>query len=308
MWMDDHQVNPLEHSATRGQDAGAGERLVVAMSGGVDSSVAAALLVRAGYEVVGVTMHLAGEASRCCSLDDAEDARRVADTLGIRFYVANYAQEFRKEIIEAFADSYLAGRTPIPCVACNSRFKFEYLMSRAEAFGAYHVATGHYVRSVACPELGRMRLYRATYRKKDQSYFLFQLTQAQLARARFPLGEMTKEEVRDVARKLDLGTAEKAESQEICFVPDRGRDSAGGAGAAGRDPRRRGEAAGRAPGHSSLHGRAAARPRHRSGGSQALREQNRRHDGEDHRRRSRAAGHPCGGCSGSFVDCRGSAE
>ncbi len=205
-------------SKTNGQVAD-GERLVVAMSGGVDSSVAAALLVDNGFEVLGVTMHLAGEASRCCSLEDADDARRVADALGIRFYVANYAEQFRKEIVEDFADSYLAGRTPIPCVVCNSRFKFEYLMSRAETYGARYVATGHYARIEHCPNQGRARLFRARYRKKDQSYFLFQLTQAQLTRVLFPLGEMSKQEVREIARDLGLGTAEKAESQEICFVP-----------------------------------------------------------------------------------------
>jgi tRNA-specific 2-thiouridylase len=182
--------------------------------------VAAALLCQEGYEVVGVTMQLSGDASRCCSLEDADDARRVADRLGIRFFVANYARQFREEVIEVFADAYLAGRTPIPCVTCNSRFKFEHLMTRAEVFGADSVATGHYARIEVDPTSGRARLFRARDQQKDQSYFLFELTQHQLTKARFPLGEMSKHEVRKLARELGLATADKAESQEICFVPD----------------------------------------------------------------------------------------
>jgi tRNA-specific 2-thiouridylase len=189
------------------------------MSGGVDSSVAAALLVEQGYEVVGVTMHLAGASSRCCSLDDAEDARRVADALGMRFYVANYTDAFRREVVEPFADAYLAGRTPIPCVACNRRFKFHHLLDRARAFGASGVATGHYAR-LADDGAGGRRLLRGRDADKDQSYFLFDLGQEQLAGACFPLGDLTKDEVRGRARSLGLTTAEKPESQEICFVPD----------------------------------------------------------------------------------------
>lgn len=207
-------------STTQSPGSNDRERLVVAMSGGVDSSVAAALLSREGYEVIGVTMQLSGDASRCCSLEDADDARRVADALGIRFFVANYADQFREEVIESFADEYLAGRTPIPCVTCNSRFKFEHLMSRAGVFGSESVATGHYARIEVDDATGRARLFRSRDRRKDQSYFLFELTQKQLARARFPLGEMSKDEVRKLARELGLATADKAESQEICFVPD----------------------------------------------------------------------------------------
>ena len=195
-------------------------RILVAMSGGVDSSVAAALLAESGDEVVGVTMHLAGDASRCCSLEDADDARRVAERLGIRFYVANYAETFRREVIESFADAYLAGRTPIPCVICNKRFKFDQLMDRARMLRASIVATGHYARVEHDPETDRYVLRRAVDRAKDQTYFLFQLDQSQLERIRFPLGDLTKQEVRERARALGLRTADKPESQEICFVPD----------------------------------------------------------------------------------------
>jgi tRNA-specific 2-thiouridylase len=196
------------------------DRIVVAMSGGVDSSVAAALLVEDGFEVVGVTLHLAGESSRCCSLADADDARRVAERLGIPFYVANETERFRAEVTLAFADAYLAGRTPLPCVTCNSRFKFHHLLARARVLGAVAVATGHYARIGRDPATGRLELRRAADRDKDQSYFLHELGQAQLAAARFPLGHLTKAQVRAHARRLGLATAEKPESQEICFVPD----------------------------------------------------------------------------------------
>jgi len=197
-----------------------GERIVVAMSGGVDSSVAAALLVEAGFDAVGVTLHLAGESSRCCSLADADDARRVAERLGIPFYVANETERFRDEVTLAFADAYLAGRTPLPCVTCNSRFKFHHLLARARVYGAAAVATGHYARIASDPATGRLELRRAVDAAKDQSYFLHELGQAQLAAARFPLGDLTKAQVRAHARRLGLATAEKPESQEICFVPD----------------------------------------------------------------------------------------
>ncbi|UCE86586.1 MAG: tRNA 2-thiouridine(34) synthase MnmA [Deltaproteobacteria bacterium] len=201
-------------------DADRPRRVVAAMSGGVDSSVAAALLLEQGFEVVGVTLHLAGGSSRCCSLADADDARRVADRLGIRFYVADYADRFREEVIDAFADAYLRGRTPIPCIPCNQRFKFHHLLERARALGASGVATGHYARVDADPATGRWRLRRAADAEKDQTYFLFNLTQDQLARAAFPLGELSKSAVRERARRLGLATADKPESQEICFVPD----------------------------------------------------------------------------------------
>jgi tRNA-specific 2-thiouridylase len=195
-------------------------RVVVGMSGGVDSSVAAALLVEQGFEVIGVTMHLAGSQSRCCSLDDADDARRVAEALGIRFYVANYKDSFREEVMEPFADAYLAGKTPIPCVACNDRFKFSHLLARARALGADAVATGHYARIERDPTTGAARLLRGADGRKDQSYFLFRLSAEQLRHTHFPIGALSKPEVRARAHALGLGTAEKPESQEICFVPD----------------------------------------------------------------------------------------
>jgi tRNA-specific 2-thiouridylase len=201
-------------------NAAAGSRVVVAMSGGVDSSVAAARLVEQGCEVVGITMHLAGESSRCCSLEDADDARRVAERLGARFFVANYTERFRSEVIEAFANDYLNARTPIPCVACNKKFKFDYLMERARVLGAPRVATGHYARVLWNEDEGLFELHTAVDDSKDQTYFLFQLDQEQLSRIDFPLGDLTKDEVRKQARALGLATADKPESQEICFVPD----------------------------------------------------------------------------------------
>lgn len=197
-----------------------GERVLVAMSGGVDSSVAAALLVEQGFDVVGVTMRLARGGSRCCSPEDVEDARRVAVRLGIRFYVADFADAFRREVMEPFADAYLEGRTPIPCVGCNGRFKFRRLLERARALGADSVATGHYARLGTDPASGARTLLQGRDAGKDQTYFLFDLGPEQLAHVRFPVGGLDKAEVRARARALGLPTAEKPESMEICFVPD----------------------------------------------------------------------------------------
>jgi tRNA-specific 2-thiouridylase len=199
------------------------ERIAVAMSGGVDSSVAAARLAAEGHEVIGLSMRLytppQGEAGRCCSVDDLEDARRVADLVGIRHYVLNYEAPFREAVIDPFVREFAAGRTPIPCVACNSHLKFDRMLALARGLGATALATGHYAR--VAPGLGgRVRLLRAADPGKDQSYYLFPLTQAALRHACFPLGDMTKAEVRALATRLRLPVADKPESQEICFVPD----------------------------------------------------------------------------------------
>ncbi|GMU93198.1 MAG: tRNA-specific 2-thiouridylase MnmA [Candidatus Hydrogenedentota bacterium] len=200
------------------------KRVIVAMSGGVDSSVAAALLVDQGYDVVGMTMRVASGEGRessskaCCTLDAADDARRVADVLGIRHYVLNYVQRFEQDVITDFVNEYVAGRTPNPCSRCNQRVKFGALYEKALAIEAEAIATGHYARTGRRAD--RVALMRAVDRSKDQSYTLSGLGQDQLRRAMFPLGELTKEQTRDIARRLGLVTAEKPESQEICFVPD----------------------------------------------------------------------------------------
>jgi tRNA-specific 2-thiouridylase len=190
------------------------------MSGGVDSSVAAALLVEQGYQVIGITLNLAAGEASCRSLENADYAGRVAERLGIRLHMADYSDRFREEVIEPFADAYLAGRTPIPCVVCNQRFKFHHLMEEGRALGASAVATGHYARIDADARGGERRLRRGRDPHKDQSYFLFRLGSAQLGSTLFPVGELTKSEVREKARTLGLVAAERPESQEICFVPD----------------------------------------------------------------------------------------
>jgi tRNA-specific 2-thiouridylase len=196
-------------------------KAVVAMSGGVDSSVAAALLVEEGYEVTGVMLKLwsgreANTASGCCNLGAAEDARRVADVLGIPFYVLNLSERFERTVIANFHEDYAAGRTPNPCVRCNQWIKFDLLLDRARALGADVLATGHYAR--VSGDAGKWRLLRGADAYKDQSYVLWMLTQDELRSVRFPVGEMRKTETRQLAAELGLRTAAKPDSQEICFV------------------------------------------------------------------------------------------
>jgi tRNA-specific 2-thiouridylase len=205
--------------------------IAIAMSGGVDSSTVAALLVRQGHAVVGLTMQLwnqrrlpelatEGATGRCCSLDDVYDARRVAEQIGIPYYVVNFEQQFEEHVVKPFVAEYLAGRTPIPCTLCNNYIKFDRFLEMADAVGAHYIATGHYARIRRDETTGRYQLLRAVDDSKDQTYFLFGLTQAQLARTLFPLGEMNKPEVRRLAASMDLAVAAKGDSQEICFVPN----------------------------------------------------------------------------------------
>jgi len=195
------------------------------MSGGVDSSVAAALLAKQGHDVIGLSMQLYdqsnGEISfgSCCTLDDLYDARRVAAAIGIPHYIVNFERKFDEHVVSDFVREYAAGRTPIPCVHCNGDLKFASLVERAEAFQAEAVATGHYAQVDFDEATQRYRLKKGVDARKDQSYFLFTLTQAQLARARFPVGALDKPAVREEARRLGLRVAEKKDSQEICFVP-----------------------------------------------------------------------------------------
>jgi tRNA-uridine 2-sulfurtransferase len=208
------------------------ETIAVAMSGGVDSSAVAAMLRAEGHNVIGLTMQLwnqrrlAGHEGmpesvqgRCCSIDDVYDARRVAETLGIPYYVVNHEERFERDVVRPFVEEYLAGRTPIPCSLCNNHLKFDQLLIVAQQIGADKIATGHYAQVVFDEQLNRWLLKRPADKSKDQTYFLFGLTQEQLSRTLFPLGGMTKPEVRELARKHSLAIAEKPDSQEICFVP-----------------------------------------------------------------------------------------
>jgi len=206
--------------------------IAVAMSGGVDSSTVAAMLRAEGADVIGLTLQLwdqnrlAGKdgaptrsTGRCCSLDDVYDARRVAETLGIPYYVVNQQERFEHDVVRPFVDEYLAGRTPIPCSLCNNHIKFDQLLRTARQIGADRIATGHYARNEWDEERGRWILKRPADLAKDQTWFLFGLTQEQLAHTLFPLGHLTKPEVREIARSSKLALADKPDSQEICFIP-----------------------------------------------------------------------------------------
>lgn len=203
------------------------ERVVVGMSGGVDSSVAAYLLKEAGYEVIGVTMQIWQEESEelqqenggCCGLSAVDDARRVAQLLGIPYYVMNFRKEFKRDVIDYFTKEYLSGRTPNPCIACNRYVKWEALLQRSMEIGADYIATGHYAQIRKLPN-GRFAVCNSVTAQKDQTYALYNLTQEQLARTKMPVGAYAKDEIRAIAEKIGLPVAHKKDSQEICFVPD----------------------------------------------------------------------------------------
>ncbi len=205
------------------------KRVVMAMSGGVDSSVAAYLLKKQGYEVIGITMQLWNHNEQentsgqkkfgsCCSISDVNDARIVADQIGIPHYVVNFEEEFKKGVVDYFAGEYAKGRTPNPCVMCNSQLKFDHLIAKADALGADYVATGHYAKVEVDPDNKSVKLFKARDPLKDQSYFLFHTRPDMLARALFPLADLDKPQVREIAKEIGLRTADKKDSQEICFV------------------------------------------------------------------------------------------
>lgn len=205
------------------------ERMVIAMSGGVDSSVCAALMVQAGFDCIGMTMRLwKGEeaeaascsAQSCCGAESVDDARLVCETLEIPYFAINFRQEFWREVVEVFASEYFAGRTPSPCILCNERLKFDTLYQKAVDIGASKVCTGHYARIAYDAQTQRWQLLRGVDPLKDQSYFLFSMTQEQLSKTLFPLGDKTKLEIRELARQANLVTANKPESQDICFIPN----------------------------------------------------------------------------------------
>lgn len=211
-------------SATK--KASKGTRVVVAMSGGVDSAVAAVLLAESGHEVIGVTMRLFstqdGAAAKlnksCCSIEDVDDARSVCRAIGARHYFLNFEREFRQHVIDYFVSEYSKGRTPYPCLACNDRLKFDFLLRRARLLKADYIATGHHARLVR--HNGRVRLCKGADRAKDQSYVLYTLSPAQMHRLLLPVGDYTKDEVREIARSRNLSVADKPDSQDICFIPD----------------------------------------------------------------------------------------
>ena len=203
------------------------EKVVIGMSGGVDSSVAAYILKEQGYDVTGITMQVWPDSEDffereggCCSLSAVNDARRVADKLGIYFYVLNFKEIFEKKVINNFIDEYLNGRTPNPCIVCNKYIKFEELLQKSEQLGAYYVATGHYATVSFDEKSGRYLLLRAKDDKKDQTYALYNMTQYQLQHTLMPLGPYRKTEIREIAEKIGLEVANKPDSEEICFVPD----------------------------------------------------------------------------------------